>query len=73
MTICFNITVGGSSVNEMTTPKVFHDVTTPTESLAGFIVSDLLQIAIFTKYVPSLIFPLGQYLEAYITVRFGVR
>ena len=24
--------------NEMTTPKIFHDVTTPTENLAGFII-----------------------------------
>lgn len=37
--------------NEMTTPKGFHDATTPTENVVGFIISDLLQIAMFPKYL----------------------
>ena len=39
--------------NEMATPKTLHDVTTPIENLAGFILRDLLQIAIFAKYFSS--------------------
>ena len=41
-----------SSGNEMTTPKSAHDVTTPTENVAEFIISDLLRIAVFAKYHP---------------------
>ena len=33
--------VCSSDLNEMTTPKSFHDVKTPIENLAGFIVSSL--------------------------------
>ena len=32
--------------NEMTTPKSFHDATTPTENRASYAISDLLHIAI---------------------------
>ena len=47
--------------NEMTTPKSFHVVTTPTESLGGFIIiSDRSQIATFAKYFSTLMFPLLQ-------------
>mgnify|MGYP001792959331 CR=1 FL=1 len=35
--------------NEMTTPTSFHDVTTPEENFAEFIITDFLQTAIFAK------------------------
>ena len=35
--------------NEMTTPKSLHDETTPTEKLAGFIISDFLKIVMFAN------------------------
>ena len=46
----------------MTTPKSFHDATTPTESLhvAGFIISNVLRIAVFAIYFPAQMFPLLQ-------------
>ena len=45
----------------MTTPKSFHDVTTPTKYLDGLIISNLLRIARFTKYFSTLLFPLSRY------------
>ena len=44
----------------MTTPKMLHDATTPTEHLTEFIISDLLCIAILAKYFFALKFPLLQ-------------
>ena len=40
----------GSSNNETTTPKSVHDMTTPTENFAGFIINNLVKITIFAKY-----------------------
>lgn len=54
------IMVAVSFRNEMTTPNGFHDVTTVTEDLAVFIISNLLLIDIFTKYFSPLIFLLLQ-------------
>ena len=45
----------------MTIPVSCHDVTTPTENLAGIIIDDLLQINMFTKYFPTLMFTLLQH------------
>lgn len=36
--------------NEMTTPQRFQDATTPTGDSAGFIIGNLLEIDIFSKY-----------------------
>ena len=36
--------------NGMTSPKIYHDPTTVTENLSGFLISDLLPITIFAKY-----------------------
>lgn len=44
----------------MTTQKGWHDATTPTEESAVFIISNPLQIAIFTTSFPTLIFPFSQ-------------
>ena len=43
--LCIYYGHGMASINnEMTTPRSVHDVTTLTENLAGFIISDLLNI-----------------------------
>ena len=52
------IIVAISIHNEITTPKAFLAVATPTVSIPVFVIGDLLQIAI---YVNTLIFPLSQY------------
>ena len=49
-----------SSSNNKITPKIFHGVTTPTGDLAGFIISDLLQIPIYAESLPILMYPLLQ-------------
>lgn len=41
----------------------FHDVTTPTERLAGFIVSSFLHIAIFARYFSTLKSSLSHYVR----------
>ena len=48
----------------MTTPKIWYDATTPTENLAVFIVSDVLQIATFAKHFSTPMFPILQQLYA---------
>ena len=50
--------------NEMTTPKNFHDVTTPRKNWAGFIIADLLQIITFSQYVYQHVY---QYVYQYIS------
>ena len=42
----------------MTTPKSFHDVTTPTENVAELIISELLKIAESAKQFSTLMFVL---------------
>ena len=45
-----NVPRGISIHNGMTTPKNFHGVTAPAESLTEFIISDFLQIIESTKF-----------------------
>ena len=56
-----NIISGFSFNNGRTTPKSFHDATTPIENLAGFIISHFLQTSTFAKYWSTLMVPLLQY------------